>query len=62
MKPRYTFRRFLYLLAAGYFIGGGIAELSHDRPEWAIIAWAIAAIMIIYRLYHPDMLLKKVKR
>ena len=58
MKPRYTFRRLLYMFATGWFLGGSLALFVAGRVADGIIYLAIGLCMLIYRLYHPNMLLK----
>lgn len=60
-KPKYTFARFAYMGLSGILIGAGIQNMQH-HATFGIVLIAVAASMIIYRLYHPNMLLRRGKR
>lgn len=46
-----TFRYFVWMLAAGYFIGVAVGEFIHNNPAWGIVWATIAIVTITYRLY-----------
>lgn len=58
-KPKYSFARFAYMFAAGFCLGTSVHEFTHHQPVWGIVFAALGVVMIIYRLYHPTMFLRK---